>query len=260
MTKDEALKMALEALSKIKYGLERNRVWGGMGWSYVPIHPTQYLPLRDKLEAQIAALRQALAEPERATLTPQEIYALSKQSGINFAVDSEGGWSGLTDDEISNRYTGKPHPEDEHAIKRTIEILKPFAKAIESRTLTNQKAKWYQEGVEAGLRQARAEPPNSTTDVVETEPFGWLFKQRDGELYKLLRGKDVDWSEKNNQYWVKVSPLYTEPPKREWAGLTDEEREDLWQSHIKPLWGDMKGISPTLFACKVEAKLKEKNT
>lgn len=29
-----------------------------------------------------------------------------------------------------------------------------FARAIESRTLTKQKAKWYQEGVEAGLRQA----------------------------------------------------------------------------------------------------------
>lgn len=89
-------------------------------------------------------------------MTNDEILLLARESGINFAVDSEGGWSGLTDDEISNRYTGKPHPEDEHAIKRTIEILKPFAKAIEARTLTNQKAKWYQEGVEAE-REACAE-------------------------------------------------------------------------------------------------------
>lgn len=32
-----------------------------------------------------------------------------------------------------------------------------FARAIEQRTLTNQKAKWYQEGVESGLLQAEKE-------------------------------------------------------------------------------------------------------
>lgn len=130
-----------------------------------------------------------------------------------------------------------------------------FARAIESRTLTNQKAKWYQEGVEAGLRQALAEPPNSTTDVVETEPFGWLFKQRDGELYKLLRGKDVDWSEKNNPYWVKVSPLYTAPPKREWVGLTDDDLHELFMSND---YIDDSVVFEVI-ARAIEAKLKEKN-
>lgn len=78
-------------------------------------------------------LRQALAEPETATLTPQEIYALSKQSGINYAYDSEGDWSGLTDDVLTDRYTGKPDPEDEYTIKHTIEILEPFVRLIEAR-------------------------------------------------------------------------------------------------------------------------------
>jgi hypothetical protein len=48
-------------------------------------------------------------------------------------------------------------------------------------------------------------------------------------------------------------------PKREWQGLTDEERENLWQLHTKPLWGSMQGINPTLFARAIEVRLKEKN-
>ena len=60
----QTVETALEVLAKVKYGLERNRVWGGMGWSYVPIHPTQYLPLVDDLEKQMSALHRAIAEPD----------------------------------------------------------------------------------------------------------------------------------------------------------------------------------------------------
>lgn len=82
-------------------------------------------------------------------MTDDEILLLARESGINFAYDSEGEWSGLTDAVITDRYTHKPAPEDEYTIKRTVEILKPFAGAIEQRTLIKQKARWYQEGVEA---------------------------------------------------------------------------------------------------------------
>jgi len=47
-------------------------------------------------------------------------------------------------------------------------------------------------------------------------------------------------------------PLYTTPPKREWVGLTDEEREQHrndWHSNIH---------DKEFYA--IEAKLKEKNT
>jgi hypothetical protein len=63
-------------------------------------------------------------------MTDDEILLLARQSGITFAFDSEGEWDGLTDEAISDRYTGKPHPEDEYTIKRTVEILKPFARAV----------------------------------------------------------------------------------------------------------------------------------
>jgi len=44
----------VEALNDIVYGLEKSRIWGGMDWTYNPIHPVNYLPLRDKARAALA--------------------------------------------------------------------------------------------------------------------------------------------------------------------------------------------------------------
>lgn len=44
------------------------------------------------------------------------------------------------------------------------------------------------------------------------------------------------------------TPLYTEPPKREWVGLTEEEAADCWSTSAVKSWKN------------IEAKLKEKNT
>ena len=55
--------------------------------------------------------------------------------------------------------------------------------------------------------------------------------------------------------WI---PLYTHPqPKREWVGLTDKERNQLWRDVIK--WGDLSHDDVDLMKA-IEAKLKEKNT
>jgi len=45
-------------------------------------------------------------------------------------------------------------------------------------------------------------------------------------------------------------PLYTAPQRKEWVGLTDKERIEIWRQH---------GSYETLFK-KVEIKLKDKNT
>jgi len=45
-------------------------------------------------------------------------------------------------------------------------------------------------------------------------------------------------------------PAYTQPPKRKWVGLTDEERSQLVTLHHG--WNE--------YAQAIEAKLKEKNT
>jgi hypothetical protein len=52
---DAAIKQLREALVDCKYGLEGARIWGGMEWTYNPLHPYKYLQLRDKAEAALEA-------------------------------------------------------------------------------------------------------------------------------------------------------------------------------------------------------------
>ncbi len=52
------------------------------------------------------------------------------------------------------------------------------------------------------------------------------------------------------------SPLYTAPPRREWQGLTDEEKSDLWCESTGRDWVNE---DTHVFADAIEAKLKEKN-
>lgn len=52
--------------------------------------------------------------------------------------------------------------------------------------------------------------------------------------------------------------LHTTPPQRTWAGLTDEEIRNLWDGHVIPVFGK-NGINPIVFARAIEAKLKQKN-
>lgn len=46
----EAIVKLREALIDCKYGLEGARIWGGMEWTYNPLHAYKYLPLRDRAE------------------------------------------------------------------------------------------------------------------------------------------------------------------------------------------------------------------
>ena len=94
------------------------------------------------------------------------------------------------------------------------------------------------------LRQALAEPANSTTDFVEPkapsqteqEPAAWMWK--DGSLTSDPDYADGTWT-----------PLYTAPPKREWVGLTEADIYELLDNEDE-----------FDFAQAIEAKLKEKNT
>jgi hypothetical protein len=61
-TQRAAMEQALETFVDIKYRLEKARTWGGMIWTYHPIHPRHYLHAREKARGQIEALRAALAE------------------------------------------------------------------------------------------------------------------------------------------------------------------------------------------------------
>ena len=60
------------------------------------------------------------------------------------------------------------------------------------------------------------------------------------------------YDEETNQ-WI---PTNTAPPRREWKGLTDEERNDLWREVVG--WGDPSHDDEDLMKA-IEAKLKGKN-
>ena len=45
------------------YTLSKARIWGGMDWTYNPLHPMYYAPLRDRLAAEADAIH-AAREPK----------------------------------------------------------------------------------------------------------------------------------------------------------------------------------------------------
>ena len=80
------------------------------------------------------------------------------------------------------------------------------------------------------LRQALAEPANSTTDFVE--PKASSQPEQKYATKVLADGTFV------------TEPLYTAPPKREWVGLTDEERFSKdWQETVARAEVELKAIS-----------------
>ena len=91
------------------------------------------------------------------------------------------------------------------------------------------------DGAMEALRQALAQS--------EQEPVAWVIEDGEVDYYTDVVAK------------IKPgTPLYTAPPKREWVGLTDKDKDAFWRADqmTSEEWGE-------LFAA-VEAKLKEKNT
>jgi hypothetical protein len=70
----------------------------------------------------------------------------------------------------------------------------------------------------------------------EQEPVAWRSTSPDEKLF-VGTSKEVNWT-----------PIYTEPPKREWVGLTDEEMDEL-----------VNRFARYELAREIESKLKEKN-
>ncbi len=77
---------------------------------------------------------------------------------------------------------------------------------------------------------------------IEQEPVAWMHNFIEGNVITHIPA-DIG---RHPERWT---PLYTSPPKREWAGLTAYEIQEIHLGNQH--WGD--------FACAIEAKLKEKN-
>ena len=105
--------------------------------------------------------------------------------------------------------------------------------------------KWVDE-----LRGGDEEPPNSTTDVVESEPVAWCEINSIGEImYFDGRAMIMPGKFGNDLHTV---PLYTAPPKREWVGVTQEDIDIAFDD-------TQEGGGFDDFARAIEAKLREKN-
>ena len=82
----------------------------------------------------------------------------------------------------------------------------------------------------------------------EQEPVAWISKQ------SLAEVKDFDATVYGRGGFDDATPLYTEPPKRKWVGLTDEEI----QQGLKETWVTEQAWQSAVWWA--EQKLKEKNT
>lgn len=105
------------------------------------------------------------------------------------------------------------------------------------------------------------DPRNNFDAQPEQEPVAWRTFDGEGghdyRSYEMNENYANEWAERNPRHKGWVEPLYTTPPQREWAGLTDEEIEDAWAGVSDPSRDE---IDMNDFARAIEAKLKEKNT
>lgn len=77
--------------------------------------------------------------------------------------------------------------------------------------------------------------------------MAWVY-----EFYADMGHKGLAFEEQRSAY---NTPLYTTPPQRTWAGLTDEEIDAIYTG-VRAVHHE---INSDLFARAIESKLKEKN-
>ena len=85
----------------------------------------------------------------------------------------------------------------------------------------------------------------------EQEPVAWIWEKEDG--YTSIETHSLDDEDMKNVGVKSIKPLYTAPPQRTWVGLTLDERIELAQDVDWAIGAYCE------YAEKIEAKLKEKN-
>ena len=106
-----------------------------------------------------------------------------------------------------------------------------------------------------GLHKAITALRQAIAEAEKQEPVAWIHKDEETG-YRAL-----EWKQDAIGYrgiWKKI-PLYTNPPKREWVGLTDKDILDALQPHYEE-WeaSELLDLSSEDYKL-IEAKLKEKN-
>jgi hypothetical protein len=99
------------------------------------------------------------------------------------------------------------------------------------------------EGYMHGFQMEVIKAVKARLQELDPKPVAWL----DSEGFPWSK-EGIQWRSIEDTY----QPLYTAPPKREWVGLTDEDKHYLNEVL------NLQGRFPVIDA--IEAKLKEKNS
>ena len=99
------------------------------------------------------------------------------------------------------------------------------------------------------------------------EPVAWMFQHEETGRTVCIDAQQLGWGfEKGNPRLKKIAPLYTTPPHRPWVGMTDEERNAIFELHHTRLGGwDYRGDEVMYdehfedATVAIYAKLKQKN-
>lgn len=85
------------------------------------------------------------------------------------------------------------------------------------------------------------------------EPVAWI-----SDSQTKGNGKQLHFTKAEAWHWSSnITPLYAAPPRKEWVSLTDDEMFNAIQSIDNTTVRLPPGFK--LFACAIEAKLREKN-
>ena len=144
----------------------------------------------------------------------------------------------------------------EQAARQALEALESSRVFV----TTREKIK-HPEGTEAydeiiaSLRQALEQP--TVKDCLKVEPkqeqkpVAWISGK------SLAEVKDFDATAYGRGGFDDAVPLYTEPPQREWVGLTTEQKIGIWEEYSR-LTDSIIPTPEALFKV-IETLLKEKN-
>lgn len=128
----------------------------------------------------------------------------------------------------------------EQAARQALDALETISVDVKT---TSNAYEAQRQAIDA-LRQALEQPTVKDylkVDQQKREPVAWWNPRKDTVSCDPVHRHHPD-----------CTPLYTEPPKREWVGLTQDETQAVLDSVHGKEWGDLLNA--------FEAKLKELNT
>ena len=190
----------------------------------------EYLPEMRGIEEAIQALRDRLAQPESQTKGEEHMTDLRKAAEMALEALEE------------LRFANAPFLDEAMEALRTA-LAQPEQECIYPECETG-----------IGCDGPCGEKPIDETAKRGHEPVAWLIQYQD--RHEFVFGKKPEFLSATflGATVLAAEPLYTAPPKREWVGLTDEERKDI------ELGVEVFDMSVEDILKEAEAKLKEKNS